>query len=330
MVAETAGLGEFFGAAVAGTVTAEHQIFGRVGEVDELDDVDVVAFVLQDRCADGVGQQRREALLKQPVGEQNVEIAALLDGLIDLVLAAGDREDVLDAARDGVVQGIVGRGVAGVEGNEHIDVLIVEHIARHVGNDKAQTIVAVARGDLIAVLDHVFFQVVADDLRAHAALDGEIVVQHEREVRFAAAKVENGDLVAAVGAERVVHQLNEAVDLLIFVVFRLDDLEVRREHAEIDEGGDVLALLQNVLLFAVVRGGHGGAGRAGLGRALVRAVRLADVLARLRFGAECDRAEQTVKLLLERFEQRAARDVAVRDLLPLLVFELEKGLPAQR
>ena len=78
-----------------------------------------------------------------------------------------------------------------------------------------------------------------------------------------------------------------------------------------------------------MRGGHGGAGRAGLGRALVRAVRLADVLARLRFGAECDRAEQTVKLLLERFEQRAARDVAVRDLLPLLVFELEKGLSAQ-
>ena len=78
-----------------------------------------------------------------------------------------------------------------------------------------------------------------------------------------------------------------------------------------------------------MRGGHGGAGRAGLGRALVRAVRLADVLARLRFGAECDRAEQTVKLLLERFEQRAARDVAVRDLLPLLVFELEKGLAAQ-
>lgn len=76
-----------------------------------------------------------------------------------------------------------------------------------------------------------------------------------------------------------------------------------------------------------MRGGHGGAGRAGFGRALVRAVRLADVLARLRFGAECDRAEQTVKLLLERFEQRAARDVAVRDLLPLLVFELEKAFP---
>ena len=89
LVLETAGFGELFGAAAAGTVAAEHQIFRRVSKVDELDDVDVVALVLQDRCANGVGQQRREALLKQPVGEQNVEIAALLDGLIDLVLAAG-------------------------------------------------------------------------------------------------------------------------------------------------------------------------------------------------------------------------------------------------
>ena len=150
---ETAGFGELFGAAAGSAMAAEHQIFGRVGEVDELDDVDVVAFVLQDRCADGVGQQRREALLKQPVGEQNVEIAALLDGHIDLVLAAGDGEDVLDAARDGVVQGVVGRHVAGVERDEHVDVLIVEHVARDVGDDELEVRIAVARGDLIAVLD---------------------------------------------------------------------------------------------------------------------------------------------------------------------------------
>lgn len=157
LVLETAGLGEFFGAAVAGTVTAEHQIFGRVGEVDELDDVDVVAFVLQDRCADGVGQQRREALLKQPVGEQNVEIAALLDGLIDLVLAAGDGEDVLDAAGDGVVQGLVGRDVAGVERDEHVDVLVVEHIARDIRDDEMEVRIAVARGNFIAVFDDILF-----------------------------------------------------------------------------------------------------------------------------------------------------------------------------
>ena len=109
-----------------------------MGEVDELDDVDVVAFVLQDRCADGVGQQRREALLKQPVGEQTVEIAALLDGLIDLVLAAGDGEDVLDAAGDGVVQGVVGRDVAGMERDKHVNVLAVEHIARNIRHDEVK------------------------------------------------------------------------------------------------------------------------------------------------------------------------------------------------
>ena len=128
-----------------------------MGEVDELDDVDVVAFVLQDRCADGVGQKRGEALLEQPVGEQNVEIAALLDGLIDLVLAAGDGEDVLDAARDGVVQGVVGRDVAGVERDEHVDVLVVEHIARNISHDELEVRIAVARGDLIAVLDDILF-----------------------------------------------------------------------------------------------------------------------------------------------------------------------------
>lgn len=76
--------------------------------------------------------------------------------------------------------------------------------------------------------------------------------------------------------------------------------------------------------------GRGGAGRAGLRRAFVRAVRLADVLARFALGAERDGAKEAVELLLKGLEQRAARDVAVRDLLPLLVFELEKGLPAQR
>ena len=75
--------------------------------------------------------------------------------------------------------------------------------------------------------------------------------------------------------------------------------------------------------------GHGGAGRAGLGGAFVCAVRLADVLARFTLGAERDGAEEAVELLLKGLKQRAARDVAVRDLLPLLIFKLEEGLAAQ-
>ena len=75
--------------------------------------------------------------------------------------------------------------------------------------------------------------------------------------------------------------------------------------------------------------GRGGAGRAGLGGALVRAVRLADILARFTLSAKRDGAEEAVKFLLEGLEQCAARDIAVRDLLPLLVFKLEEGLAAQ-
>ena len=72
------------------------------------------------------------------MGEQNVEIAALLDGLIDLVLAAGDGEDVLDAAGDGVVQGVVGRDVAGMERDKHVNALAVERIARNISHDEVK------------------------------------------------------------------------------------------------------------------------------------------------------------------------------------------------
>ena len=46
LLAQAAGFGELFDTAAACAVAAEHQIFGRVGEVDELDDIDVVALVL--------------------------------------------------------------------------------------------------------------------------------------------------------------------------------------------------------------------------------------------------------------------------------------------
>ena len=51
--------------------------------------------------------------------------------------------------------------------------------------------------------------------------------------------------------------------------------------------------------------------------------------ARFTLGAERDGAKEAVELLLKGLEQRAARDVAVRDLLPLLIFKLKEGLAAQ-
>ena len=58
--------------------------------------------------------------------------------VIDLVLAAGNGEDVLDAAGDGVVQGVVGRDVAGMERDKHVNVLAVEHIARNISDDEVK------------------------------------------------------------------------------------------------------------------------------------------------------------------------------------------------
>ena len=119
-------------------MAAQHQVFRRVGKVDELDDVHIVALVLQNGGADGVSQQRRKTLLKKPEGEEKGKVAALADGLVDLVLAAGDGEYVLVAARDGVVQGLVGRYVAGMERDKHVNVLAVEHIARNISHDEAK------------------------------------------------------------------------------------------------------------------------------------------------------------------------------------------------
>lgn len=180
------------------------------------------------------------------------------------------------------------------------------------------------------MLDHVLLEVVAEDGRLHAALDGEVIVENEREVRFAAAEVENGDLLLLRGTEGVVHQLDEAVDLLVLIILRLDDAEVRRKHAEVDERGNVLALGKDVFLSAVMRLRRGGALRLAFRGAFVAAVRFADVLARLRLGAEHGLKIKTVQLLREQPGQLALRHVAVRDLLPLLVFQLKKRLAAQR
>ena len=301
-----------------------------MGEVDEFDHVHRVAHVLEHGGADGIGQQRGKALLQKTVAQQHVEIAALVDGGVDLVLAAGNGENVLHALFDGVPEGVVRGGVAGVERDDHIHMGVRERVARDVAHDEAQAVVAVLLRDGVAMLHHILLEVVAEDGRIHAALDGEVIVENEREVRFAAAEVENGDLLLLRGTEGVVHQLDEAVDLLVLIILRLDDAEVRRKHAEVDERGNVLALGKDVFLSAVMRLRRGGALRLAFRGAFVAAVRFADVLARLCFGAEHGLKIKTVQLLREQPGQLALRHVAVRDLLPLLVFKLKKRLAAQR
>ena len=186
------------------------------------------------------------------MAQQQVEVTALVNSRVDLVLAAGHGENVLHALFHRVPEGVVRSGIAGVERDDHIDVRVGKRVARDVADDEAQTVVAVLLRDGVAVLDHVLLEVVAEDGGPDAALDGKIVVEDKGQIGLAAAEIENGDLLPIHRAEGVVHQLDEAVDLLILVVLRLDDAEVRREHPEIDERGDILPLGKQVFLFSVV------------------------------------------------------------------------------
>ena len=211
-----------------------------MGKVDKLDDIDTVPHILKHRSANGICQQRGKPLLQKSVGKQHIEIAAFLDSAVHFMLAAGYGENMLHAALDGIVQSIIRSGVAGVERDNHVDLLVIKHIARHIGNDKAQIIIAVPLGDLIAVPDHIFLEVVADDLRFHAALDREVIVQKKRQIRLAAAKVEDRNLCAFRCLEYIVHYFNKTVDLLILVVLASDDPEIARKHAEVDQRRNVL------------------------------------------------------------------------------------------
>ncbi len=84
------------------------------------------------------------------------------------MLAAGHGEDTTDTAVHGISKSIVRGGIAGVERHDHVDVRIGEGVPRHVRDLEAQPVIAVARGDLIAALDDIGLEIVADDAGAYA------------------------------------------------------------------------------------------------------------------------------------------------------------------
>lgn len=68
------------------------------------------------------------------------------------------------------------------------------------------------------MLHHILLEVVAEYRGFHAALDGEVIVENEREVGFAAAEIEYAYLVQIRAAKLVVNKLHKAVYLLILIV----------------------------------------------------------------------------------------------------------------
>ena len=191
------------------------------------------------------------------------------------MLAAGHGEDATDTAVHGIGKGIVRGGIAGVERHDHVDVRIGKCVPRHVRDLEAQPVIAVARGDLIAALDNVGLEIVADDAGAHTFFDGKVIIENKSQVRLAAAEIKDADLFPAVGGKGLIDKLDKAVYLPVLAVLGADDLEVLREHAEVDKRWDVLTLAQEIFLLAVMRGSAAGQReRRGLAGALILAIDL--------------------------------------------------------
>ena len=94
-----------------------------------------------------------------------------------------------------------------------------------------QSGVSVFFGNGAAFFNHILLEVVAYDLRLDAALHRKIIVQYERQIRFAASEIKNGEFFTPVLRYCLINKFNKAVYLLIFVVFCLYNMKIRTENA---------------------------------------------------------------------------------------------------
>ncbi len=92
----------------------DQDILGRMRKVNKLQQLGLVAAPGQQIAADGIGGQRRKALLDDTVTGKQRKIIRF-DLCIEFMLTAGHRKDHLRIPLDGVVQRIVGRGIAGMQ-----------------------------------------------------------------------------------------------------------------------------------------------------------------------------------------------------------------------
>ena len=303
-------------AALAGILRAEHDVLRRMLKVNELYHIHLIACVLKDGGADRIRQQGADALLDDAVFKQQVKLSPAVDAGIHLMLAAGHGENAPDAAVHSVGKGVVRSRVAGVERHDHVNMRIGKRIPRHIRDLKMQPVIAVARGNLIAALDDVGLEIIADDAGAHAFLDGKVIIKNKSQVRFAAAEIKDAHLFPAVGGKGLVDKLDETVYLPVLAVFGADDLEVLREHAEVDKRRDVLSLAQKIFLLTVMCGSAARHWeRRGLSGALILAVHLQ---AELPASALRDYQHLTIpafKLLLGVAQKRVGAQVPVKGLV---------------
>ena len=127
LMADAIERGEITKARRAGSVAGgmgldggDHQIFGGVLGADELEDLRFIAGPFEELGAEGVGHELGLAFLKNSVAEGVGEDGGGGELGAQLLLAAGGDEEEAGTGGEAAEEGIVGGGVAGVEGEEDI------------------------------------------------------------------------------------------------------------------------------------------------------------------------------------------------------------------
>ena len=170
-------------------------VLRRVLELDELDDLNVVADGAEKLGTGSVRHLGGEPLAQGAVAEERIERrpGELRE---QLVLAARHREDHRGAGAHGAVEGVVGGGIAGVEADDEVDPL-ERGVAGDVADLEPEAVGAERAGERLAVLDDIGLEVETDDLDL-APMDGrQQVVEREREIRLAGPEVDDAKRASA-------------------------------------------------------------------------------------------------------------------------------------
>ena len=182
-----------------------------------------------------------------------------------LLVAARRTDDHRRAAAQAEVDRVVGRGVAGVQRDHHVDRL--NGTAAHIAFVEAQAGQPQPVHHRVAQLHHVGPQLDADHLRIDARLPAQVIVNREGQVALAGAEIDHADraLVAGRGgrigieqgrgAQRAGDHLDELVDLLPLARHRRHHRVLRGGDAQLGQEGP--GHVDPAVLLAVVRAGLG-------------------------------------------------------------------------
>ena len=163
------------------------------------------------------------------------------------MLTARDGEDDGSSAADSIAQRKIGRGIAGVERDDHVHIRFRGE-SMDIADLKMQMVISIAASRFIAMFNDVLFQVQSQHVYLKAANLRKIIIQDKGQIRLAAAEVD--DLIMRIRPvpQNIVNHLDKTVDLTVFVGHGRDEAALTGKDAHVDQRGDDLPFGQKPLL----------------------------------------------------------------------------------